>query len=349
MTAPIGVVFNPNSKKNLSDPIRFDRLQQLLGAEGEVRRTRHVDDIAAVVHDMLDRKVPYWVADGGDGAFHWLVNVADQVVRERDLGEKIPPILPTNSGTIDFMGRKAGVVGNAESLLTELVALTRRGVEPERVPIDSLRLTGMHGAWSERPGTPFERVGFATALAGIGQRFFDKFYANGRLNGAGVLETVARIISSASTRAAPLSLLPLPTRMRSYGDSVFEQARLHVEIDGEPVQQDRFRIVNAGSIDINLAKLFRLFPFAAKPGVIHVQVGDPDLLDVIRQLPRMMAGHTLDFDGLIECPATTLKLTVRGEGSIDPVIDGELFYGLSDVTVEPGPAIEVLRVVARRR
>ncbi len=348
MTAPIGVVFNPNSKKNLRDPARFDRLQQLLGDDGVVWRTRHVDDIAAVVHDMLDNEVPYWVADGGDGAFHWLVNVADQVVRERGKGESIPAIMPTNSGTIDFMGRKAGVVGDAESLLTELVRLTRRGEAPERVPIDSLRLRGVHGDWSERPGAPFERVGFATALAGIGQGFFDKFYANGRLNGVGVLETVGRILASASTRARPVAFLPLPTSLRCYADSVFEQAHLHIEIDGKPVPLKHFRVVNAGSIDINLADLFRLFPMAAAPGVIHVQVGDPDLLDVVRQLPRLMAGKAMNFEGLIECPATEMSLAVRGQGSIDPVIDGELFYGLKALSVTPGPAIEVLRVVGQR-
>lgn len=348
MAGPIGVVFNPNSKKNLRDPGRFLRLQRLIGDAGEVHRTKHVDAIADVVHDLLDREVPYWVADGGDGAFHWLVNVADTVVRARGKGERIPGILPTNSGTIDFMARKAGLKGDAESLLRGLVraAATRSG--PERIALDSLRLVGTHAAASEQPGAAFERVGFASALAGVGQGFFDKFYANGRYDGVGVVETVTRILSSAATHSWPLRLLPLPTAARSYGDSVFAPATLDVYVDGEKLPMHHYRAVNAGAIDINLAGIFRLFPLAGPRGVMHVQAGNPDLLDVIRQLPRMAAGATLDFDDLVEGGATELRVDARGHTTIDPVIDGELFYGLSSVTVTLGPEVEVLRVDGER-
>ena len=343
MSAKIGVVFNPNSKKNRRDPARRQRLEVIVGDTGEVFRTEHVDAIADVVHHLLDEQVPYWVADGGDGAYHWLVNVAAQVVRARGKGELVPPILPTKSGTIDFLARKVELEGNAESLLKTLVERVNAGQELQSIEVDTLRLQGKFAAASEQPGARFDRIGFAAAIAGVGQRFFDKFYANGNLGALGVLETVGRVIGSAATRTFPLRYVPMPTSVRSYADSVFQPALLDVTVDGIPLDGHEFRAINAGAIDINLARLFRLFPLAAERGAMHLILGNPQLMEVIRLIPLMARGASLADAGLKEVAARSLIVRARS-GTLDPVIDGELFYGLEDVDVSLGPPISILTV-----
>ena len=152
------------------NPERYELLVGLVGTHGTVRRTDHPDDVPAVIGDFLDSGVRWWVADGGDGAFHWLVNKADQVITERGRDERIPAIMPTNNGTINFVGTKAGVKGRGEPLIQALVDTIADGGEPQVVEVDSLRMRGRYHESSEFPGEPFDKVGFACAAAGVSQR-----------------------------------------------------------------------------------------------------------------------------------------------------------------------------------
>ena len=350
----IGVITNPNSRKNRLEPGRYEAMREVVGSLGHVRRTQHTGEIADVVRDFLDEGIPYWVADGGDGAFHWLVNVTWQVLREREAkgsGERggtegWPAIMPTNAGTIDFIGRKCSVVGDADGLLRALCRTLRLGRTPDLLTIDSLVVRGIHGADTDWPGRPFEKVGFAAALAGVGQRFFDKFYAQEQQDAAGILKIVAKVIGSGLSQFPVVRHVPLPISLRCYGDTLFEPMPLDVWVDGKPLPMRTFRAVNVGAIDINLAGLFRFFHHASSPGVLHVQAGNPDVLDVLRNIPNMMTGRDLAVEGFFEGPGQTVRIVARDGRRIDPVIDGELYWGLSECDVALGPEVRVVQMRA---
>lgn len=342
----IGVITNPNSRKNRFNPGRFDLMRDLVGGLGVVRRTHHTGEIAEVVHDFLDQKIPYWVADGGDGAFHWLVNVLTQVMAERGGKDAMPAIMATNAGTIDFIGRKVGLRGDAEGLLRALCQTVRAGREPDIVELDTFVLRGVHGPDSDWPGKPFVKVGFAGALAGISQRFFDKFYAQEHQTAGGILEIAAKVLISAGTKAPVIQHLPVPISLRCYSDSVFEPMPLDVWVDGELLPMRLYRDVDVGAIDINIAGVFRFFPFARERGILHVQCGNPSPLEVVRNLPRMAAGKPLSIHSFVQRPARTLKVVARDGRRIDPVIDGELYWGLSECEVGLGPTVRAVRVRA---
>ncbi len=342
----IGVVFNPNSKRNRLNPERYELLVGLVGTHGTVRRTDHPDDVPAVIGDFLDSGVRWWVADGGDGAFHWLVNKADQVITERGRDERIPAIMPTNNGTINFVGTKAGVKGRGEPLIQALVDTIADGGEPQVVDVDSLRMRGRYHESSEFPGEPFDKVGFACAAAGVSQRFFDKFYAHGRLDALGIGQVIGQIIGSSMTGLPGLRLLPIPTEARAYADSVFEPQGLDVWIDGEQLPMRWYTELSIGSIDLDIAGVFHLFPYAAEPGVMHVQAGAPTVLEVVFNLPRISAGTDLRMANMVQQPATEVRIVSRDTYSIDPCIDGELFYGLDALTVTRGPAVQVIAMAA---
>ena len=346
-TPRIAVVFNPNSKKNLLDPGRFEVLEAIVGDVGTVVRTDEPEAVKGLVADFLDAEIPYLVADGGDGAFHWLVNAAHQATAERGRGERVPAILPTNSGTIDFMGRKAGVVGKPEPLLRTLVKVVAAGGKPEIVAIDSLRLTGVVQPGGEGPELPFEKLGFAMALAGVGNRFFQRFYDQDRKNALGVVSTVSRILGSASLSAPGINLLPIPEQAREYGGHVFEPMPLDVWIDGEKLPIERYRALNMGSIDLNLAGVFRLFPHAREQGVMHVQAGNPSVFEVAKALPVMFAGgKKLPIKEFVEQPARHVRVAITSEQRMNPVIDGEIFEDLLRCEVRRGPQVDVIRLIA---
>lgn len=336
----VGVVFNPHSKKNRRRPERFVTLQRLVGDVGEVRRTGHVDEIDQVADEFLDAGIDVWVADGGDGAFHWLMNAAKRAITRRGRGESMPLLMPTRSGTVDFLAVKAKLTGAPEDLLASLIAGARSGDAPDVLWIDSLRVQGQP---IDPAAAPFDRLGFATALAGVGQQFFCRFYDNGDPTPRGIVTVISKILGSAALGMAPLRMLPVSKEAREYGAPVFAQHPLEVVVDGERMPFDTYRAVNLGSIDIDLAGVFRLFPHAAEPGVMHALLGDPGFFQVLGLLPRMAAGRGLQSKSMIDRRARTLQLRSLSDSAIDPVIDGELFYGLRSVDVSLGPSIGIVR------
>ncbi len=341
----VGVVTNPNSRKNRLNPGRYERMREVLGPLGLVRRTKDVSAIAEVVREFLDLGVPYLVADGGDGAFHWLMNVTDQVLRERG-DTRWPAILPTNAGTIDFIGRKAEVVGHCDQLLPRLAQVLNRGEAPSVVELPTFRTAGTYGPDADLPGRHFEKIGFAGAMAGVAQRFFDKFYAHDRQDAVGIAYLVGKILASQASRVGPLKWLPLPVDFRYFGESVFEPLPAQVWVDGELVPFEVFRDLEIGAIDINLANVFRFFPYAKSGAALHVQCGDPGPLDILRNLPRMTTGKPLSFDRFVQHSAHSVRIVPKAGYTVDPCIDGELYWGLVDVDVTIGPRIPVVQLRA---
>jgi len=348
----LGVVTNPNSRKNRLRPERYEWMRERVGDLGLVRRTADTGEIADVAREFLDLGVRYWLADGGDGAFHWLVNQTVAVLRSRahpdgTLRDAMPILMPTNAGTIDFIGKKAGVIGSADDVLGAMVDLLQQGRTPETTRLDTLEIRGIHGPDSDAPGKPFHKLGFASALAGVGQRFFDKFYASDRQNAVGIGLLVGKILSSAFVNGPGLRALPWPADLRWYAEPVFEPMPLDVWIDGEPVPIRSFRDLDVGSIDINLAGVFRLFPFATG-GALHVQCGDPSPLEILRNLPNMASGRPLDIDAYVQRSAQHVRVVARDGRCMDPVVDGELYWGVQELDVRLGPALEVVRLHAAR-
>ena len=116
----IGVITNPNSRKNKGKPDRAARLQSIVGAMGEVHETRTLDSIKPVLREFLRKRARYWVADGGDGALHWMLRMGMEVLQEDEFaGQRVamPLTMPTNGGTIDFIAGNVGIKGDAEGLL----------------------------------------------------------------------------------------------------------------------------------------------------------------------------------------------------------------------------------------
>ena len=80
----IGVITNPNSRKNKGKPDRAARLQSIVGELGEVHETSTLDSIKPVLRDFLRKRARYWVADGGDGALHWMLRMGMEVLQEEE-------------------------------------------------------------------------------------------------------------------------------------------------------------------------------------------------------------------------------------------------------------------------
>jgi diacylglycerol kinase family enzyme len=311
-----------------------------VGSHGTVVETGSLQELRSTLHTFLRGGTRYLVSHGGDGALNWILNEARALPRDAGAPLVLPPLVPTNAGTIDFVAKKVGIEGRAEQVVRTLVQALEAGRPPEVTALESLELSGEQRLPDGRL-VPFHRVGFASAIGGVGQRFFDKYY-QAPDPGAG---TIVRIVAlTIGSQAAGLIPWARARRLDRYAEAFFAPTRARVTIDGEPVPVTEHRALHAGSFDVNLGGVFRVFPLARAPGILHLQAGNLGPWDIVRQVPNLYRGEPIDTEGLWERAGREMTVEALGDELLNPVIDGEVFRHLTHVTVRPGPIVSIARV-----
>src|SRR5512143_3897891 len=217
----IGVITNPNSRKNRNRPDRAERLQRIVGSMGEVHETSSVESIKPVLRDFLRKQARYWVADGGDGALHWMLRMGMEVLQEDEFVDQsvtLPMTLPTKGGTIDFVANNVGIEGDAEGILAMLRSTLEHGATIEETEVDSMVIDGIQLVDGKE--VTFRTYGFASAAGGVGQRFYSKYYADKDPNPRTIMKVVANTVMSAPIALSPLARLPFG-HLRTYAKEVF--------------------------------------------------------------------------------------------------------------------------------
>jgi diacylglycerol kinase family enzyme len=317
----VAVVLNPNSGKNRGRD-RSAPLRAVLGDRGEVHVTRATEELAPLLERILVDDLACLVSDGGDGALHWALNAALPIVERRGL--RLPVMMPTNAGTIDFVARKAGVRGDAQTLLARLVAALDRGAVPV-VELDSLEVEG-----TLRDGSRARWIGFAMAAGGVGNRFFDKLYAEPELGPASIMKVVAKAVASLPFRGA-------------YARDVFRPHRARVSIDGALVPTTEHGALHAGAFDVDLGGVFRVFPLAREPGAIQFQAGAITPWQIVANLPQLALGRAIRSDAMRDQRGSVMEIEALEE-PLAPVIDGEIYRDVMRLVIRKGPLVRVARV-----
>ncbi|MEZ4229349.1 MAG: diacylglycerol kinase family protein [Polyangiaceae bacterium] len=332
----IGILLNPNSRKNRRQSAeaaqRLGQLKRRVGELGHVVETQSTDELRHAIEALVDDGVEYLVSDGGDGALHWALN---EVRRLRgDAG--LIPIVPTCGGTIDFVARKVGVEGSQDAIVERLIQHIERGEAPRVLHLDSLRLTG-----EDERGEPFDRLGFALAAGGVGQRFFDHYYSSPDPSPATIVAIVLRTVASFALGALNV---PRTETLQSYAEQLFRPTLAEVSIDGEALGTTKHGAIHAGAFDVSLGGVFRVFPLAAEPGQLHFQAGAITPLEIIAALPDLVRGGAIRSPNLREVAGTELRVRALSDELLAPIIDGEQFTGLRSLNVTPGPQVPIATV-----
>jgi hypothetical protein len=335
----VGVITNPNSKKNYRRPHRRRSLEQAVGRHGVVRETHSLEELPGVAAELLDAGCKYWVCDGGDGTLHWVLNSLYTVVRERsgsDALPELPIVVPTNGGTVDFVARKAGLKGDADSIVRRLVARIERGAPISTIDVDTCRVVDATG------DRRFDRIGLAAALGGVASAFFDRFYALPKDRGA---FAIAQVIGAAAGSALVHSLAPplrrfLPQELEKYAD-FFRPTRARVEVDGQALPYDSFASMQIGAIDINLAGVVRCFRHARHAGVLHFQALSTSPMGIVRNVPNIILGTPIVGERVYDDRARRVTIAAEPGEVLAPVIDGEQFSDLARLELSLGPALRI--------
>ena len=343
----IGVITNPNSRKNRNRPDRAERLQRIVGDIGEVHKTESIEAIKPVLRDFLRKRARYWVADGGDGALHWMLRMGMEVLQEDEFIGKpmnLPMALPTKGGTIDFVANNVGIEGDAEGILATLRKAVEHGGIIEDTEVDSMVIDGV--AVVDGVDTEFRTYGFASAAGGVGQRFYSKYYADPDPNPRTIVKVVANTVASAPIALSPLAKLPFG-RWSSYAKEVFEPTPCKVMLDGMRLPGESFTGVHVASMSINLGNVLRFFGKADQPGLMNAIVGTPSPWSIIRNIPRMARGEEMKGANVLDRPCREMIIeAVSGQELLAPIIDGEFYRNVKKMTFRVGPRVRIPKVVA---
>lgn len=342
----IGVITNPNSRKNRNRPDRAERLQRIVGHIGEVHETASIESIKPVLREFLRKRARYWVADGGDGALHWMLRMGMEVLQEDEFVDDsvtLPTTLPTKGGTIDFVANNVGIQGDAEGILAQLRRNVEGGVTIEETEVDSMVIDGLQRVDGE--DVPFRTYGFASAIGGVGQRFYSKYYEAADPNPRTIMKVVANTVASAPIALSPLSRLPFGP-WKTYAKEVFQPTPCHVFIDGMRLPGDAFTGVHLASMSINLGGVLRFFGKADQQGLMNALVGTPSPWGIIRNLPRMARGEEMRGRDIVDRPCREMIVEANSGELLAPIIDGEFYRDVIKLTFHVGPRVRIPKVVA---
>src|SRR5690242_7488822 len=344
----IGVITNPNSRKNRNRPDRAERLQRIVGELGEVHETTSIDSIKPVLREFLRKRARYWVADGGDGALHWMLRMGMEVLQEDEFAGKsvtLPMTLPTKGGTIDFVANNVGIEGDAEGILGTLRKHLEKGATIEETEVDSMCIDGVQ--LIDGVEVPFRTYGFASAAGGVGQRFYAKYYEDPDPNPRTIVKVVANTVGSAPIALSPLARLPLGS-WSTYAREMFQPTSCKVTLDGMVLPGTEFTGVHVASMSINLGNVLRFFGKADQPGLMNAIVGTPSPWAIIRNIPRMTRGQEMRGRNVLDRPCREMMIEAVGEELLAPIIDGEYYRNVKQLAFHVGPRVRIPKVVAQK-
>lgn len=343
----IGVITNPNSRKNKNRPDRAQRLQSIVGDLGEVHETGSIDSIKPILRDFLRKRARYWVADGGDGALHWMLRLGMEVLQEDEFvgtDAALPLTMPTNGGTIDFIAHNVGIKGDAETLLAALRGRIESGQRIEETEVDSMLIEGVEV--TPDGDVPFRTYGFAVAAGGVGQRFFTKYYEDDDPNAKTIVKIMARTLASMPVALSPLRKIPgMPAVLSRFAREMFAPTMAKVVVDGMILPGEAFTGLHVASMSINLGGVVKFFGKADQQGLMNVIIGAVSPFTIVKNLPRMLSGREMVGRSVLDRPCRTMTVEAAGGELLEPVIDGECYKNLRSMSFRVGPRVRIPKVV----
>jgi hypothetical protein len=194
----------------------------------------------------------------------------------------------------------------------------------------------------------FRTWGFGVAAGGVGQRFFAKYYEAADPNPRTIVKVIGNTLASLPVAFTPLRALPgIPESLREYASDVFAPTRCKVTIDGMVLPERDMTAVHIASMSINFGNVLRFFNKADTDGVLHALVGSPSPMWLVRNLPKMHRGA--DFNGRKVVDRACREMiveAVEGGELLAPVIDGEHYRDLRNVTFKLGPRVRIPKLVS---
>lgn len=337
----IGVIYNPNSGRNLRDPRAARRLARTLGDHGVIREAGSLDELYRVAEDFRKLDIDVLGISGGDGTNGTTITGFLDVYA----GNALPQIAFLRGGTMNTVANAVGVRrGRPEGLLDRLCrAYVARAARPladverhvmciraEGAVAPSLVREGSAPSRSRSSGPPLAtKYGFNFGT-GVVCGFLREYYAYGQPpNPVVAFKTLARGIGSAAVGGEMIRRMAEPF----HGS---------VELPDGTVWPDRDYLSVAGGTVDQIGLNFRPFHrFAERPNTFHLLGIHTSPMGFVSQLPRiwraqpMRPGHTYE--------AVTDRAIIRSRKTpLAYNIDGDLLECRGALHVSIGPRVRII-------
>jgi diacylglycerol kinase (ATP) len=100
----IGVISNPNSRRNRRYPEQMNRLAYLLGEDDQGVTTRSAEDVVDVAKRFRDAEIDILALNGGDGTNHVTLTTFIEVYGDQPL----PMVALLRGGTMNTVSNPSG-------------------------------------------------------------------------------------------------------------------------------------------------------------------------------------------------------------------------------------------------
>ncbi len=309
----IGIVTNPNSRRNRRNPEQFRRLGYILGSEHDRHElTKHPDDIRGVAQRFLEHGVEILALNGGDGTNHMTLTTFIEVYGDHPL----PMIAFLRGGTMNTISNSVGVRGTPGKILLNISEKYYLGRPFEITERDIMRV--------EFGGQHYYGFIFGN---GIVYNFLDAYYATLNPSPPTAARLVGRAIASAMVGGGFSRRLARPFKAS-------------VTLDGERWECGEYTAVMASSIE-QIGLGFRPFNRCREqPGKFSVLGVTCSPLELVSELARIRMGRLMDAQKARSEIAS--EVVFESDETIQFTIDGDLHHSDGPVTLSTGPRLQVI-------
>ena len=303
---------NPTSRRNRRRPRTVRRLRAALGDDGEVRDASTPDELARALDAFRKEDVDLLGVNGGDGTIHYVLTAAIRAWG----GARLPRLLLLPGGAMNTVARGTGVHGGPERALREVLIRRRHGFPLRTVERDLLRVSADRAPPS---------YGFIFGTGSI-VSFLEAYYATGRPSPATAALLVGRGVASALVNGR-------------FAGALTRRERLRVSTDGDDWPDGSYLALAAASTpDVG----FGFLAFARcleQPGFFHVVGVTGSLPQLALSVPRIRRGAP--WRRRLAQDEVSRALLLEGDAPRFTV-DGDLYGAERAISVETGPAVEIV-------
>ena len=155
----IGIITNPHSKQNKSDPTRSEVLAYILGEHGIIRSTKCLNHLKETAKEFFKKDIEILAINGGDGTISRTIDIFIKTYGSK----KLPKVAILGGGTVNFLKSNLKITNSSENLLNKL---TQMYSSNEALDVENIRTLKVE-----------KNFGFLYA-DGLCARFLEKFYSN---------------------------------------------------------------------------------------------------------------------------------------------------------------------------
>lgn len=309
----IGIVTNPNSRRNRRHPEQMQRLGFILGRDARRHEmTRRPEDVYEVARRFLDERVDILALNGGDGTNHVTLTTFIEVYGDHPL----PKIAFLRGGTMNTIANAIGIRGTPGEILLNITEKYHLGQPFEE---SSRHILGATGDGKTHYGFLFGN--------GLAANYLQAYYATGNPSPWTAFTTLMRTVGS--------SLVKGP-----FAHEMFRRFDARVTLDGQPWPASSFTTILAATIEQFGLGFRPTYRCRERPGTFHALGFTISMADVALTLPRIRLGQPLDPKQVLS--DVCARMRIESDQPITYSLDGDIHTAQGSLELFAGPTLQVI-------